>query len=575
MTRNLGVLSAKPYDVVIVGGGIYGACAAWEAALRGLSVALVDRDDFGHATSANSQKIVHGGLRYLQSFDVPRMRQSIRERRTWLRIAPHLVSPLPCLMPTSGVGTRSRAAMSLALRANDLISWDRHRGLEDVAQRIPPCRMVSREACLRMAPGLDGHGVTGGALWYDGQIYDSERLTLAFILSASKAGADVANYVEVTGFLKAGSAIAGVKATDVLTGRTLEIRSRVVLNTSGPWAERLVRPLNGRPPHRAIPFVKAVNLVTRPLGLEVALGIESRSAKRQTPGLLFITPWRNRSIIGTAYFRYDGEPERCAVTEEEIEAFLDEIKGAFPSAHLRRGDVSFVHMGLLPAAHHAATTLEKRALVLDHQRVDGLNGLISILGIKYTTARDVAEHAVELAVRQLARRTAPRGMSRTTPLEGGAMPDREAFLKAARQDRRVDLSASTTAHLVFSYGTRYLDVLAFLNEHPALGEPVTRTEPVIKAQLIHAVRREMAVTLGDVIFRRIGLGAVGHPGIEVLRQCAKLLESELGWDGARTTKEIDQVEATFTRHGARDTSGSSRRVVREEPAMSTLHGGIV
>lgn len=202
MKRNLEELSNTQFDVLVIGGGIYGACVAYEATLRGLSVALVEKQDFCGATSANSLKTIHGGLRYLQHADFKRMRESIYERRTLMKIAPHLVHPLPVLVPTYGHGLKGIEAMTVALKINDLVSCDRNLGLPDPQKHIPTGRTLSPTECLNTLPGISADGLTGGAIFHDAQVYNSERLVLAYLQSATQLGLRVANYLEVTGFYK-------------------------------------------------------------------------------------------------------------------------------------------------------------------------------------------------------------------------------------------------------------------------------------------------------------------------------------------------------------------------------------
>lgn len=553
MTRDLGRLSAAAFDVLVIGGGIYGACIAWEAALRGLAVALVEQADFGHATSANSQRIAHGGLRYLQRLDFERMRESIRERRTLLRIAPHLVHPLPCLMPTRGSGLRSRAAMALAFALNDLISWDRNHGIPDETRRIPACRLLSRAACLRLAPELDRPEVTGGALWHDGQIEDSERLTLSFIRSAMRVGAAAANYVRATGLLRSADRVTGVQATDLVTGRRFAIRAGIVLNAAGPWTAE-VAPFPRRAGGRtgAPSFLKAVNLLTAPLTSgSIALALESRAGTSRTPGLLFLTPWQGCTVVGSVYSVYRAAPGACDVTEEEVEAFVQDVNLAYPAARLTRRKVLGVQAGLLPESQGRPGRLEPRYRVIDHARL-GLRGLISVVGVKYTTARDVAEECIELASRYLGRAVRRRGLSRTTPLYGGDAEGgmKELFAEAARASGTAALPPASRQRLVTRYGTACRELIDMAEANEALAQPLGAT-PVLCAEVVHAVRHEMAIKLEDVVFRRTGLGSTGFPGAEALRVCADLMGRELGWDAARMRRELNEVEAVFRRHGAR------------------------
>ena len=328
MKRDLKKLSSQEYDVVVVGAGIYGACAAWDATLRGLKVALIDKGDFGAATSQNSQKIIHGGLRYLQQLDIVRMRESIRERRTLMKIAPQFVHPLPCVMPTYGHLTKGRMALAIALFLNDIIGFDRNR-LDDPQKRLPRGRTISRDELLRILPGVPRDGLTGGAVWYDCQTHNSERLVLSFILSACERGADAANHLEATGFLTKDRRVCGVRARDAITGTPVDIRGRLVLNTAGPWIDGVLGRLSGGIHSSPIMLATSTILVTRRFLGDYAAGLSSgagRTGEKSLGGkgsrLYFVTPWRNVCLVGTAYAPYEGDPDNYRVREGDIDAFL-------------------------------------------------------------------------------------------------------------------------------------------------------------------------------------------------------------------------------------------------------------
>jgi len=548
MKRNLIELTQKVYDLLVIGGGIYGATAAWEAASRGLSVALVDKGDFAAATSANSLKIIHGGLRYLQHADFGRMRQSIRERSTLLRIAPHLVHPLPFLIPTYGHGMQGKEVLALALVANDLISFDRNRQL-DPEKLIPSGRLLSKGECLEHLPGIRREGLTGAALFYDAQAYNSERLILAFLHSAAKAGACLANYVEAASFLLEGGRVIGVTAEDRLTGDRFTIRARMVLNARGPWTNHVLSQLNGRQP--AITYTKAMNLVTRPVLQKYAIGVSGATGYRDAllnrgNRLLFITPWRDHSLIGTTYVAYDGDPEDFQVTEQDVQQALEEINRAYPPADLKREDISFAHGGLLPVSRVDRSTgevkLAKHYRIHDH-RVDGVEGLLTVVGVKYTTARDVAEKAIDRVFQMWGKRP-PRSVSAYTPLYGGQMERFGAFLSAEGRKRPYGLPEEIVRRLIYNYGSAYGQVLRYLDLDA--GGSRALSEAVRRAEVIHGIREEMAQKLADVVLRRTELGTAGHPGDEALRLCAEVMGAELGWSRARMEQELQEVRKAFT-----------------------------
>ena len=519
-----------------MGGGIYGATAAWDAVQRGLSVAIIDRNDFGSGTSFNSAKTVHGGVRALQSGNVRELRQFVRERRALSQIVPHLVHPLPFVIPTYRGVVRNRLLMRLYFAIYDLLAHDRN-APSDAAKQLPASRLLSRDECLALNPAIDPAAVTGGIEWFDCQMYNSDRVTLSFLLSADRAGAVMANYVEATGLLRAGARVHGVQARDRLGDERFDVRASVVLNCAGPWAFGLLRALA---PETAPPFSarvsKAMNLVTgRPLTRTHAVGGPADSR------LLFITPWRNRSIVGTSYHAFDRTVDDLRVRRREVEEFLGQINIAFPKARLQMSDIRLVHCGLLPAlgASRRHGALLKTSVVMDH-RADGIEGLVSVLGVRYTTARDTAQRAIDTVFGVLGKPSPP---CRTvdTPLVGGAISDLDALLHEAERKGET----ATGRRLALSYGTTYTEVLESLRDRPDDARPLGSACAVTHGEIRHAVRQEMAVKLSDAVLRRTEAGSAGHPGNDALRAAGTLMAGELDWSQRRVEEEIAGVESTY------------------------------
>ena len=554
MQRSISKLSRAPYDVAVIGGGVYGAFVAWDAAQRGLRVALVDQADFAGGTSSNSQKIIHGGLRYLQSADIRRMRESIRERSTLMRIAPHLVQTMPVIVPTFHSLMRGRLAMRFALTLNDLISVDRNRKLPSWAQ-IPGCQIISREECLHRVPGLDPEAVTGGALFFDGQVYNAERLILSVIHSAAGCGADLANYVQVVGLKQQEGRVAGLEAKDTLTGNLLELQTKMVVNCTGPWLAQTQEALtngNGRLTKDS-GLVKAFLLITRRCTPDFALGIPLNgqscgddASDDKGSRLLFTTPWRHATICGTFYAPHQGPPEQPTVTPEEIDQALCKINAAYPAANLTRRDVHFVCAGLLPRADSRADGIEyaEHYQIYDHEKEDGLSGLISVMGVKYTTARDVAEKAVDLVFKKLGS-NGPRCRTAFTPLHGGSIEHLERFEQQAKSDYLGAVAEPTITHLVRTYGSEYRTILEYCAENPNWCEPLSPDTSVIDAEVVHGLRQEMAQKLADVVFRRTELGTAGSPGDAALERCASIMAAELQWSEQKVVQELEEVRSSF------------------------------
>jgi glycerol-3-phosphate dehydrogenase len=545
--RDVAQLANKEYDLLIVGGGIQGACVAWDATLRGLSVALVDKGDFGHATSANSLKTIHGGLRYLQDADLKLVRMMIHERMSLMKIVPHLVHPLPCLMPTYSKLMKSKPVMAIGLAMNDLLCLDRNR-LSDPQKRLPRGRVISRQECLQILPGVASQKVTGGAIWHDAQMYSSERVTLSFILSAAQAGADVANYVEAIQFVTDGEQVSGIRAKDVLTGNEMDIRAKIVVNTAGPWVNQVSGFLNGHSGSQKVNLSIAMNLVTHQFISDYAAGVPSwpdaeNGAKKSH--MLFIAPWRNYSVVGTKHIPYEGHPEDYQPSEEEIQDFIDEVNSAYPGAELKREDVLFVHWGFLPAEdnHLDTVKLVRQSQVYDHQKEGGVDGLISIVSVKYTSAREVACRAVDLAFNKLGQKS-PKCMTHRTPLYGGEIERFDDFLKKETAKQPAGLDAEVVQQLIYNYGSEYSQLLGYLDEDAKWGQTIPDSN-VIKAQVLHAIREEMAQKLSDVVFRRTELGSAGHSGEAGLKVCVETMGAELGWSQVRAQQESDEVKAVF------------------------------
>ena len=545
MKRDLDRLR-QPFDVVVIGAGIYGAAIAWDATLRGLAVALVDRGDVGGGTSFNNAKTLHGGVRSLQRLRVAELREYVRERRALMRIAPHLVRPLTFVSPAPGTLTRNRLTYRAYFRSYDLLARDRNEGV-DPALHLGPTETLSRDAYLARDPISDPAQVTGGIAWQDGQMIHGERVTLAFVKAAAARGAVVATYVRVDGALVDGGRVVGVRATDVSPAETgaprehaFDITARVVVNATGPQADAVLGRLTGGGLPRLVPGLSlGLNLVTRSLGLEAAVGGTARGR------LFFAAPWRGVTIAGTGHEPYSGDIETPAVPAADVDGFLRDFHAAFPRAGLTRADIRLVHRGLLPIAAPAAPGREvhllKTSVIRDHAE-DGRPGLLSVVGTRYTTARHSAALAVDRVFAALGRPPAACETA-TTPLAGGDIADLAGLLAEARRDRD-GLAPDTSERLAHAYGSEHGAVRQLVAPGP-LGEPLSDTCPTLGAEIVHAMREEMALTLGDAVLRRTEAGVTGHPGRPALERAAALMAFELGWTPARIEAEIAAVERVY------------------------------
>ena len=547
MKRNVKGLSGAPFDIVIVGAGIHGAAAAWAAARRGLSVALIDKGDFGAATSANSMKVIHGGLRYLQHLNLGRMRESIAARSRFLRMAPHLVYPRSFMMPTFGHALHSREVMRMALAMNDLISCDRNAGIAP-ERRLPRGRILSRGECMAMLPGLDRPDFTGGAIWHDGFAESTERVNLAFVATACEAGAVAANHVRADRLIVENGRAAGCKATDLMTGNAVAIRSKTVLNAAGPWMNRI----DGA---ASTPrgWVKAYNLVIdKPWFSDTGLAIESASDFHDPDAVvqrgkrnLFFVPWRRGAMAGTLYRFYDELPDRLALTDDEVLEFVREVNLLYPALAVKPADVTLAQIGVLPArpglTDSSPAQPDKHSEVIDHETGGGIKGLLSIKGVKYTTGLNVGEDAARIAA-------AKAGMTAWAKMPdaliGGDRIVRASEVVAAAKARGLNLSETDGARLAMLYGTRFDRII---DAAPAAGSvaPPAGAPPTLAAEVLYGIREEAACRLSDVVVRRTDLGTFAHPGRPVLDFCADLMARELGWDARQREAEIAETTRIY------------------------------
>ena len=541
MIRDLDRLTGQTFDLLVVGGGIYGLTIAYDAAQRGLSVALVERNDFGSGASFNHLRTIHGGLRYLQSLDVKRARESIRERRTTARIAPHAVRPLPFAVPVYRSLTRGKMAMRAGFLLDRLVAADRNRGVP-ASHRLPGGRVVSRNHAAQTFPGLRRQGLTGAAVFYDYVTTEPDRLTFSFAHAAVEHGATLVNHVEAMAPLVNGTHIVGVTARDALGGRTFEVAARMTINATGGRVDRLLAPLGIT---TGIPMLKAMNLVTRRDAGDEALGGRSTSGRN-----LFLVPWRERALFGTWESARACDPDDAAVTEEEVTAFMAELNQAFPALDLTMADVTLIHRGVVPAAIKGDSIgLEGHEQIRDHA-AQGFDGLLTVAGTKFTTARGVAERVVNTVFSKLQQKPVPCRTA-TTPLPGGSLRDIGLAIADARREFDEGLPTDTIPHLIAAYGSRYRDVMEIAATRADWRTRLAPDSPVIGAELVLAARKEMAPTLADAVIRRTPLGALGHPGDPALNRAAAIVGGELGWSAERKLQEIATVTEFYQKPAAR------------------------
>lgn len=389
--RSPGEAARVPYELIVIGGGIYGACLTLEASRRGLRVLLLEQEDFGGGASWSTLRFLHGGFRYLQNLDLRRFRDSVRERRWFFRHFPELVRPLPCLMPLYGEGLRRPSLFAAALALNELLSCARNRAvLSEVA--IGPGRVLGVGETTRLFPGVEKRGLKGAGVWFDGMALSTERLLIEILRWACRCGAAALNYVEARGLVSGDSGVQGVEAWDRESGQALTFAAPVVVNCAGPACRAVAEGYDRDIPalfHKSIAFNL---LLDRPPPSEMALAVAARRSGART---YFLVPWKGRTFAGTYHLPWttgtSPHPGRGSV-----ERFLSDLNEAVPSLGAGPSDILRIHSGFLPAVEEGSSETEDREVFVDHGSHGGPRGLFSVSGVKYTTARLVAERTLRL-----------------------------------------------------------------------------------------------------------------------------------------------------------------------------------
>lgn len=559
MKRDLNSLADARFDVVVVGGGSFGAAAARAAALRGMRTVLIERGDFGGGASAECFKIVHGGIRYLQHADIARARASSRERSAFLRTAPHLVKPLPIAIPTYGRGRRGKLFLRTGMLAYDVLTLDRNRRIDDPERRICNADFLSRDEVLRLFPQVDARELTGAAVFEDGQMHHPARLVFALVQSAVAAGAVACNYLEATGFVFERDCVRGVEAKDRLSGATFSIRADLVLNAAGPWAEYLLRDRARFPNWRRGPFSRdAYFIVDRPPTSPYALAIPGLSRDQdavlsRANRHLFLAPWRDKTLVGVWHRLFPQHPDLAHIEVAELQQWLDELNVVNPELKLRADEITFANCGLVPFGEHAdARSLQfgKESRVIDHRLTHGIAGLVSLIGIRYTMARLDGERALELLLAQRATRCRAVD-TEFLPLVGGDIESIAQVRSEAQRRRPPIVSEASMDSILANHGTLYGAIVDRIEADPSAAERAPGTH-VLAAEIDHAVECEMAVHLDDIVLRRTDMSCHAHPGREALRFAAQRMGSRLGWSAQRVAEEIAITQGILARHHARE-----------------------
>ncbi|MGA1621669.1 MAG: glycerol-3-phosphate dehydrogenase [Synechocystis sp.] len=540
--RDFQQIQTTAYDLIVIGGGINGVGTARDGALRGLKTLLIEKDDLASGTSSWSTRLIHGGLRYLEYFEFSLVRESLREREVLLKTAPHLVHPLQLTIPVYDWSSRAYWEIKAGMILYDIFSFDK---------TLPPHRMLGPRQFQQLFRVAEKKGLQGGAQYFDGQVEYAERLALEVALSAEQAGATVLNYVAVTGLEKDPNqqAITAIHCQDHLTDQTFSVdtRNAVVINTAGPWVDKVCA-LGRQDQHptaivngRKIGGTKGSHIVVDPFpgAPTTALYVEAFVDKRP----YFIIPWLGKYLIGTTDLRYEGDLDAVKASDDEIDYLIGETNRVMPAAQLSRDDVRFTYAGVRPLPYSdgkKAGSITRNHILYDHTQ-DGVNNLISLIGGKLTTYRQVGQELVEKAYQKRGQ-ASPPCLTLTQPLPGAETPSLSLETAIAKYGERVE--RQSLQHVFDLYGSRAVEVLALVDQAPELGEKIVPTLPDIKAQAVFAIQAELAHTLIDICRRRTAIAMVTPDyGFSALPVIVETLIKHCGWTAEQGEQQIQRYHA--------------------------------
>lgn len=581
LSRDLNRLEQEEFDITVIGGGVTGVAITREAAARGYRVCCLEKNDFGCATSAATSKLLHGGLRYLANLEFGIVRESLRERRILGCAAPHLVRPLKFLVPIYAGEKPTRAEMKIALILYDMLGYDRNRGVAE-DKRLPAHSWLNREELLKLEPGINSRGVSGGELkgayiYYDYQSMFPERLLLDWALTGEAAGAAYYNHCEVIELRSAldqatpsGSRdITSARIRDTITDREFTVRSRLFINASGPYMDYVLKLADFESP--PIQRSTGVHLITDPLfppEKDHTVFIKGRRNDQ-----FLILPWQGMSLIGPTDVPYSDHPDQVTARAEEIEGLSADLEAALPPGVFRRDMIRHVITGIRPLVSlenktkgpgsgggSSTRAISRKSEIYDH--APELNGLLSVGGGKWTTSRALGEHVVAVAAKKLRAadsqtraKTSQTARNKTRDTRAQAFISAPGFGESTQEYANFALREFATSgipetvhrHLILVYGTRHTEVLDLVRENSELGVRISdRSERFdIFAQLNYAIRCESALTLDDLVRRRLPMGTLELPTDSELKAIARHVAPLLRWDAARIDIEIERLRRYY------------------------------
>lgn len=545
MSRDASVLSDTTFDVVIIGGGVTGAWLALHCAQNGYSTALVERGDYASATSSASSKLLHGGIRYLQQLQFGKVRESAMERSAYVYAAPHLSTPVPFVIPTYKDFKKSKFFLNCGMMAYAALCIGENALIGSPEQRLPGAKSIT-PAAMNTISDLSHDNHTGGVVFYERHMHDSERMVLAIIQTAQAHGAQAFNYVSATGLLGNAAKVDGIQARDEITGATFNVKAKLVVNAAGPWVDQMNATLrNADTAPRLTGFAVGSHIITRQIS-DHALALTTKHQSNATIDRggrhIFAIPWRGYSLIGTSYEEV-GTPDGPLTLESgHVDELLEGVNEALPKANLTRADVVSGYSGLYPLQTEKIESKVYQGTgeyrIIDHAETNKVAGMVTALGAKFTTGRKVSALTMPLIADKL-------GGGKDTPktkLTGSDYNSYKAFLRSKISEHGDRYSKEVITHLTRVYGSQIDAFLASIADQPDLQKPISASQPDLMGQVAWAIDHEQALTVSDILYRRTSLALLGMTQDEA-GKVADLMAAILGWGKVTRDQQLSECTA--------------------------------
>jgi glycerol-3-phosphate dehydrogenase len=538
MDRIFNKTTTGHFDVIVIGGGITGVSVAYEAASRGLSVALFEKGDFGQATSAATSKLIHGGLRYLKNLEFGLVRESLTERRVWQNIAPNFVYPIPFMVPTYNNLKSNKFILFMGMFLYDILSFDKG-WTWDKSKKLPLHKTIGSKRTLDLEQCINTKGLTGSSIYYDCQSINPERLTLAVLKSAITHGAKVANYAKVCSFVRDNGNVLGVNVLDSKTGIEHTYTANVTINCAGPWADIVLKSACANDSNHSIRRSEGIHIITKKLCNTHSVTMMTKNRRH-----VMLMPWRGYSLIGTTDKEYTGNPDDYKVTKESIQELINDLNENYGCEKISYDDVVFAYGGLRPLVDdqtEGSYDSSRKYEIFDNAK-EGLNGLLTVEGGKYTTSRKLACQAMSRVEKKLGKKI-NKSATRKHYLSGCEIKDMNQFLLDLHK-LYPNFSPQTIDYIGKNYGQECHNVFRLAENENHLSQVVSKDGEIL-AEVAYGIQNEMALSLTDIFFRRTGIGTLGYPGDKVFSAVVNTAKELLGWDENKVQDERAKAMKIF------------------------------